>query len=261
MSTQTVDPDIIAAPLVRQLIGPERVKRLRREHPLFRGLNALEQFEEGRFVVDLTSLWQLERDAQIIRTHLVGRGFDARIGDDLADENDCSALLFECRVLGLLIEPFVTGVNWRRYEEAASDVITRGPDLQVECTQAEDYDLDGMLNKVTSKRKLAQRRVNQGAFLLVIGARSLVDLHIFRDVTQALRNKIESWSPRHTEVAAIHFCAPRVIDLGSMIEWEDSTMFTWKFCQYTGFTVRNKKAAEPLPPDFEKNWLADEDLG
>jgi len=257
MPLLSLEMEITASPIVRDLIGRGRIERFRHQHPLASGLRALADLEGSRAVGDFVDLLQLEIDARAIVTYLVGKGHDSRLGDDLSDERDCAALIFEGRVATLLFEPYVNRVVWRRYDGASSDLLIFGPRMQVECTQASNYDLEAMLDKATSKRKLAQRRDADGPYLLVVGTRTPSDLHIFRDITQDLQRKMSDWHGRHPEIAGIYFCAPQPIQRRDAMTRVDEDELTLRVNHYTGFAIRNLKAHEPLPTDFEKNWTAD----
>ena len=256
MATLTfVDPQFTALPQIRSLIGDD-VVRFRREHPLYSGLDAMRRSETGLSVEDLQELWQTELDARPIVDLLLGRGNDERVRHDLSTESECRGLLFESRVAGLFLRPFTESVDWRRYDQGP-DFLTKGPTIQVECTQAGKHDLEAMLHK--AKRKRHQRQANAGPFIVIVGTRTGSDVHIFTEITPRIASDLDGWHPRHPEVSAVHFCAPQAIAASDSASCDRDGNIVVNVAKYTGFTVRNLRAEEPLPAGFEDNWRADGD--
>ena len=251
MSIINIDGHLRAVPVIRSLVE-NRARRFRREHPLWAGLRAFDQWERGEFTGHLRDLFQLELDARVIIEHLIGRGWDTRIENDLAKEHECRALLHEARTAALLLKPYVASLEWRRYEKAGSDFVTSGPEMQVECTQLDRYDLAVMFERATKKRH--QRRDSEGPFVVIVGSQESSATHVFVDIQRSLNANVDDWYGRHPEVSAFHFFAPRPIEPCDVLTEIDSVALAFRFDYYTGFTARNVKAFKPLAAGFENNW-------
>jgi hypothetical protein len=250
LAIRTVDAELTAVPLLRDFMGLNRVARLDRTHPL-RAMRFLSRPDEMKSVSDVASLWGLESVARPIVRYLIEQGHDDRLRHDLRNANDCRDLLFEASAVSVLFEPFVEAISWRRYEVAASDIATLGPQMQVECTQMEDDDFDGMIKR--AEEKLRQKRQGEGAYLVVVGMGTARRLHIMNDVTDVRRRRLDDWMGRHPEASAFHLVAPRDLDESDRVT-ESNDGYILQAVRFFGVTVRNVRAADPLAVGFEDNW-------
>lgn len=255
MVIRTIDSAMTAAPALCDFMGADLVRRLSSGagHPLGRGTRFVCKPEEMESVADLVSLCELEVAATAILTHLIGKGSDDRVWQDLRSANRCRALLFEAIVLSELIEPYVGSVIWRRYETAASDLVADNPRLQIECTLMGQYSFPVMMKK--AEAKLPQRRENEGPYVVVVGTEMARRIHIMNDMTQAPRTKLDSWMGSHPAAAAFHFVAPRALSDDERVRQIGADEYSLQVSRFFGVTVRNRVALDPLPAAFEMNWV------
>jgi len=255
MPTITIDTRLVATPWLVQFIGSDQIARFGPDHPL-KPISRLQNVGDELTVHETGALFALETAARAIRAHLFQRTPDVRLIRHLRNESSCRALLFEAMVLSLLVEPYVRDVEWRRYESAGSDIVAHDPNLQIECRQLRRYSLPDMLERVTTKRKRAQRHDGEGPFLLVVGAETEQQRHIVNDLSQRLHSSLSEWMGRHPEIAGIYFAAPTDLIARGRVAPIDDDSVSIQVNHFTGFAVRNLKATDPLPPDFEQNWAS-----
>lgn len=254
MAFITVDAEITAIPRIVELLTFDKVRNLNGTHPLARGLRCYLGLLENPSIEEMCSMWELEHIARTVEKYLLGRVNERHLARHLRKAKDCRALAFEAQVISSMLEPYVERVDWRRYAEGTSDILTTNPTIQVECTLIGNYSLELMADRVTEHRKLRQRTVGEGPFLLTVGTRSSQDSHIFQDIDRAFIDQWGDWLKRHRDVSAIYFSAPRLTTVYDRLRNVDEEHAALRFQHSTGFCMRNLHATEPLPAGFEDNW-------
>lgn len=252
MAFLTVDADIRATPALAEYIGIESIRAFSKRHPLSSGFRSFFDLQNHSTASGIRSLLQLEQIARAIEKHLIGKVPKYRLLGNLRNERACRALVFEAQVLTFAIEPYVARAAWRRYDEGVTDIITMDPSLQVECTLVATHDLETMLRRVTTKRKLGQRSEKGGAFVLVVGTSVEAEPHILHSLTAQVRDNRDDWMGHHAEVSAILVVAPKHRDETELVQdvGDDDTL-ALRFEHYYTLWMRNLKAHDPLPVGFE----------
>mgnify|MGYP001604056864 CR=1 FL=1 len=115
----------------------------------------------------------------------------------------------------------------------------------------ERYSFEGMATR--AEAKLRQKRPGDGPYLIVVGTEEARAFHILRDMTNPLRMTLDRWMGLHPEASAFHFVAPRTMTEDERVQ-EIGEELSLQVTRFFGVTVRNQRAVDPLPQDFEKNW-------